>query len=84
MGYKVVLLSGAQRDFATLPTKEHDRIASALRLLGEYATTSQNIKKLALPLVGYRKRVGVYRILFDIAGDTIAVHRIKHRKDAYR
>ena len=32
---------------------------------------------------GYRLRVGDYRILFDVSRQTIGVHRIKHRKDAY-
>ena len=84
MQYKVLLLSGADKDFISLPTKEHVRIASALRALTEYSTTTQDIQKLKLPLVGYRKRVGVYRILFDIAGSVIMIHAIKHRKDVYR
>jgi mRNA-degrading endonuclease RelE of RelBE toxin-antitoxin system len=83
MGYKVVLFSGAQKDFAALGVKDRERIAVALHAL-EDVTSNQDIKKLALPLVGYRKRVGVYRILFDIVGTTIMVHSIKHRKDAYR
>ena len=35
---------------------------------------------------GYRKRVGDYRILFEVGDDTsgVWVHRVKHRREAYR
>ena len=84
MLYKVLVLSSAEKDFASISVKDHVRIATALRALAEYSTTTQDIQKLRLPLLGYRKRVGVYRILFDIVGATIVVHAIRHRKDAYR
>ncbi|MBM4066480.1 MAG: hypothetical protein FJ266_12705 [Planctomycetes bacterium] len=32
----------------------------------------------------YRLRIGDYRILFEIEGQEIIIHRIKHRKEAYK
>lgn len=32
----------------------------------------------------YRFRVGDYRILFDVEDDTIVIHKIQHRRDAYK
>ncbi len=42
-----------------------------------------DIKKLQASDIGYRLRSGTYRVLFDLDGTTIVVHRIKHRKTAY-
>ena len=84
MAYKVFLFSSAEKDFDNLPKKEMVRIGEALRTLADLASDIKHIKKLQLPLQGYRKRVGNYRILFDIENTTIFVHAIRHRKDAYR
>ncbi len=42
-----------------------------------------NIKRLRQADVGYRLRMGDYRILFDLEGDTIVIQKIGHRKDVY-
>ncbi len=42
-----------------------------------------NIKRLRQADVGYRLRMGDYRILFDLEGDTIVIQKIGHRKDIY-
>jgi mRNA interferase RelE/StbE len=42
-----------------------------------------NIKKLRAADFGYRFRMGHYRILFDLEGDTIVIHKIAHRKEVY-
>ncbi len=83
MTYKVLLLSGAVDDFEKLPADARERIASALRELEQFPI-GRGVKKLKPPITGFRKRVGDYRILFDAARDIIYIHRIKHRKDAYR
>lgn len=84
MAYKVVLFSSATKDFEALSPKEKFRIGEALRALSDFSTELKYIKKLKLPLHGYRRRIGNYRILFDVENSTIFVHAIKHRKDAYR
>ena len=32
----------------------------------------------------YRYRIGDYRVIFEVGGDTIYVTRINHRKEVYR
>ena len=84
MGYKVVMAARAERALANLPTTINERIAEAIRSLYTYTAPTARIEKLKKPLTGYRRRVGDYRILTDIEDDTIVIHDIKHRKDAYR
>ena len=42
-----------------------------------------NIKRLTNFDGDYRLRCGDYRVLFDVEGDVIVVHRVLHRKEAY-
>jgi len=85
MAYKVVLFSLAEQAFAELPNQKTRRIvAEALRSLADYPQPAARIEKLRAPLIGYRRRVGAYRILLDIEDECIFVRDIKHRGDAYR
>jgi len=43
-----------------------------------------DVKKLTNQTPEYRLRVGNYRVLFEIEGDTILVYRVVHRREAYR
>ena len=42
-----------------------------------------SIKRLTNFDCDYRLRCGDYRVLFDVEGGTILVHRVRHRKEAY-
>ena len=42
-----------------------------------------NIKRLTNFDCDYRLRCGDYRVLFDVEGDEVLVHRVLHRKEAY-
>ena len=42
-----------------------------------------DIKKLTNFTPEYRLRVGQYRVLFKIDGETLRIYRVKHRRDAY-
>jgi mRNA-degrading endonuclease RelE of RelBE toxin-antitoxin system len=33
---------------------------------------------------GWRWRVGDYRIRYDIAGNDVVLHRVRHRREIYR
>jgi len=54
----------------------------AIKQLENYPNIS-NIKKLINHKPIYRKRVGSYRILFDIEYDIVTVGRVLHRGRAY-
>jgi mRNA interferase RelE/StbE len=56
-----------------------------LKALHHYAETGHGkVKPVAGEFDGLlRLRVGDYRVLFDETEETIILHRIRHRKDAY-
>jgi mRNA-degrading endonuclease RelE of RelBE toxin-antitoxin system len=59
---------------------------SILKALHRYIETGQGrVKPLSGAFEGLlRLRVGNYRVLFDEAEDSITVHRVRDRKDAYQ
>ena len=70
-------------DIPTLPKKERKRIQKAI---GEKLATHPEIfgKPLRRSLKGYRRlRVGDYRIVFRIEGQTVKIFRIGHRSLVY-
>lgn len=82
--YQVLLKKSAQKELEKLPSESLARIVNAIDELTQRGTTSSQIKKLHDPLSGFRKRIGNYRILFDIKKDLIIIHRISKRAEAYR
>ena len=82
--YKLLLVKKVEKELDSMPPVIAKRLVKALDELGDLGIKSSNVKKLSVPLNGYRKRVGDYRILFDIDHDIIVVHRINKRSDAYR
>jgi mRNA-degrading endonuclease RelE of RelBE toxin-antitoxin system len=44
-----------------------------------------DVKKLKLPLTGFRLRCGDYRVFFDLKDEnTVEVTRVRNRREAYR
>ncbi len=84
MAYSIELDKRAEKQLNTLQPTTQIRIAQAIENLAKLTKDSTCIKKLKAPLLGYRKRAGSYRILFDIRSNVITIYKIKHRKDAYR
>lgn len=85
--FKIHLSKKSQRDLKKLKSSSsYIRIIDSLvelkvnPLLGDV----KNLKNF--PHSQYRKRIGKYRILFDmdINDKSVEIHRIIHRKDAYR
>jgi len=70
-------ITGLPKDYARLVSQHIDRMAENPR--------HQDAKRLR-GTTDYSLRVGVYRILYDIDDEprTVAVYRVKHRRDAYR
>jgi mRNA interferase RelE/StbE len=42
-----------------------------------------DVKRLKAFIPNYRLRVGDWRVLFEIEGNAIVVHEVKHRSEAY-
>lgn len=57
-----------------------------LEAIHRYAETGVGrVKPLSGDFEGLlRLRVGNHRVLFDETGDTITIHRVRDRKDAYK
>ncbi len=72
----------AQKEYLALTNEVKERIKSAMFELEQFPNVS-NIKRLSNHDPAYRKRVGDYRILFDVIGDVLTIYEIKHRREAY-
>lgn len=72
----------AQKDFLSLPQQIRNRIKKALQELANFPNVS-NIKRLSNFEHSYRKRVGDYRVLFDVQEDILTIYRILHRRESY-
>lgn len=81
---KVLLARQAEKELHNIPKAIRSRIVDALDELASLGTKSTNTKKLQTPFPGYRKRVGNYRILFEVNDDIILIYRITKRSEAYR
>jgi mRNA interferase RelE/StbE len=74
-------LPTAERDFRRLSPEVARRI---LRKIEEMRVNlAGDVKRLVDFVPPYRLRVGDWRVLFDIDGTLILVHRVLHRSQAY-
>jgi len=84
MTYNITLLKHARKDFDKLPSSIKPRIAQALREIQDFPEATSRAYKLHKPLTGYKRRVGKYRILFDINKKDLEVRAIRKRDKAYK
>ncbi len=82
MKYEIEIRKRAQKDLAEIPKADAQRIADAVFAMENGLTG--DIKRLSNYFPEYRLRVGNWRILFELSGDTIIIYRILNRKEAYR
>ncbi len=69
-------------DFRTLPKDVQRQV---LNVIGRIKANPHRGQKLRGVEVGaWRYRVGDYRIRYDVAGPTVYLHVVRHRKDVYR
>jgi mRNA interferase RelE/StbE len=78
----VKIQESAKKDLKHIDKSQAINILTQLKKLEAFPDLP-NVKKLKNHYPPLRYRIGNYRALFDIEGDTIIVIRIKHRKDAY-
>lgn len=73
------------KDLAKLPAEIRPKVEKALLELKENPHSARNIKKLTNVDVGvFRLRIGDFRLRYDVLGDVIHLHIIRHRKDVYK
>ena len=83
MVYEIQFTNSAGRDLKNLENETKENIKKAIFILAENPFVG-DVKKLKLPMIGYRLRKGDYRILFEIGKKDIIIYGIKHRKGAYK
>ncbi len=81
--YKIVITRRALKDLENMDSKTKKRIGIKLK---EYAEKPlKHARKLSSPKIGtYRFRIGDYRVIFDVDGETIVILRIGHRRSIYK
>lgn len=82
--YAVEFTKSAQKELAKLPSQISLRIAKAV-----FELSLDPRKGDVRPMIGtksWRRRVGDYRIIYDIYDNKLAILiiRIRHRKDIYK
>ena len=83
--YRMVFAGSSKKDIGKLDRVTRQRIARKLQYFLEQEDPLVYARQLAHSNIGsYRFRVGHYRIVFDVDGNTLPVLSIKHRKDVYK
>jgi len=82
--YRIIIERRAAKEIECLPNDIIQRIADTIKNL-KFNPRPHGSKKL-IGEVGWRVRIGDYRILYTIADSQklITIYRVKHRKEAYR
>ena len=80
MTWQLIVARSAQKSLARFPSRDRERILAALEQLC-LDPLAGDIVQLKHPLGGFRKRVGAYRIFFDIvaARNRVEVSGIERR-----
>ena len=81
MEYKLRFGNRALKDLRKLDKNLSKRILDRIELLTK--DLSGDVKKLTDHSPKYRLRVGDFRVLFDIEGDTIQIQQIMNRREGY-
>ena len=83
MSYKIAFKKSVARDLKKIDKDQADRILSKIE--DELPEKAETFPSLTGKFSGLRKfRVGDYRVVFSIIGDTALILRIRHRREAYR
>lgn len=83
--YRLIPSKVFLKDLAKLPSDIRPKVEKALLELKKDPHSTPNIKKLTNVDAGaYRLRIGDFRLRYDLTGNDIQLHIIRHRKDVYR
>lgn len=84
--FRLVFAKSFRKSIRKIPVKIRETVIKKINQMSENPFDSQ-IKKLEGNRLGkYRKRIGDYRVTFDMVykNNEIWFYKIKHRKDIYR
>ncbi|MDO9390367.1 MAG: type II toxin-antitoxin system RelE/ParE family toxin [bacterium] len=82
MQYNVQFKPQAVKDIRSLTPQLSQRMLTRIEEMS--VGLKGDVKRLTGFTHEYRLRVGDYRVLFELAGKTIIVYRIRHRREVYR
>jgi len=83
--YRILLEHAAEKNLSRLPTDAHDRVIAAIQGLARNPRPP-GCRKLTGAENDWRIRAGDYRVIYAIADviRVVRVHRVRHRREAYR
>ena len=83
MAYNITFKKSVAKDLKKIGSVEADRIIT--KLSSDLSANADQFPELQGQFAGLRKyRVGNYRVIYALIGDSVLVVRIQHRKDVYR
>ncbi len=83
MNYKIAFKKSVVRDLKKIDKEQANRILKKIE--DELPPKAETLPILTGKFSGLRKfRIGDFRVIFLIIGDTALILRIRHRKEAYR
>ena len=83
MNYKIAFKKSVARDLRKIDEKQAIKILKKIE--DELPEKAETLPVLSGKFSGLRKfRIGDFRVVFTIIGDTVTILRISHRKEAYR
>ena len=83
MSFKIAFKKSVTRDLKKIDNDQVDRILKKIE--DELPEKAETFPILTGKFSGLRKfRVGDYRVIYSIIGDTAIILRIGHRREAYR
>ncbi|MBN8835567.1 MAG: hypothetical protein ABS68_00575 [Niastella sp. SCN 39-18] len=85
MGFTVIIKQSAQKQISKLPVAYQNKVKQVILALEKQPRPHGYIKLTGTDNI-YRIRVGVYRIVYEIADKHLLIYifDVEHRKDAYR
>ena len=83
MTYKIAFKKSVARDLKKIDKEQANRILKKIE--DELPKKAETLPTLTGKFSGLRKfRIGDFRVIYSIIGETALVLRISHRKEAYR
>ena len=83
MSYKIAFKKSVSRDLRKIDKLQAERILT--RIEEQLPDKADNFPSLTGKFAGLRRfRVGDYRVIYTIIGDTALILRISHRRESYR
>jgi mRNA interferase RelE/StbE len=85
MALRFVYLPRSEKEMRAVPEPDRARIARRIEAyVADPDSPQHDVKALVNTSPRLRLRVGNWRVLFELEGDTMHIHRVLHRREAYR